>query len=233
MTLTPHPPGSALQVILLDVDGTLIDSNDAHAHAWVQALADHGYVVPFDTLRPLIGMGGDRILPQVAGLDPESREAKAIGEDRSAYFLRLLPALRPTPGARELLVALLDRGLELIVATSSTSEEVHGILAQAGVNDLIPLTTTSDDADASKPDPGIVIAALRRSGHQAGQALMIGDTPYDIEAAARARVPCIALRCGGGWTDAELRGAIEIHDDPASLLATLGTAGASLSSGRR
>src|SRR5215217_3525438 len=125
MTSPLHPPGDALQVILLDIDGTLIDSNDAHARAWVAALAAHGYVVPFDQVRPLIGMGGDKLTPELTGLDPESAEAERIGETRSEIFrARELPALRATPGARALLERLAALGLELVVATSAREDEV-------------------------------------------------------------------------------------------------------------
>src|SRR3954465_8022709 len=103
MTSPLHPPGDALHVVLLDIDGTLIDSNDAHARAWVGALAEHGYVVPFEQVRPLIGKGGDKILPELVGLDPESNEADRIADTRSALFRKELPHLKPTRGARALL----------------------------------------------------------------------------------------------------------------------------------
>ena len=220
MTQTPRAPGSALRTVLLDVDGTLIDSNDAHARAWVDALRAHGYVVLFEQVRPLIGMGGDKLLPALTGLDPKSGEAKRIGETRSELFLeRELPTLRPTPGARALLEHISALGLELVVATSARSDEVRALLEQAGVSDLIQLASSADDAARSKPDPDIVQAALRLSDSQAAHSAMIGDTPYDVEAAARARVPSIALRCGGWWDDATLAGATTIYDDPADLLA--------------
>jgi HAD superfamily hydrolase (TIGR01509 family) len=219
MTQTPRAPGSALRTVLLDIDGTLVDSNDAHARAWVGSLAAHGYVVPFEQVRPLIGKGGDKILPQLVGLDPESSEAERMSETRSELFLQELPTLRPTPGARALLERLIAEGLELVVATSAKAEEVRALLEQAGVSDLIQLASSSDDADRSKPDPDIVQAALRKSGSQALHSAMIGDTPYDIEASSRARVPTIALRCGGGWGDDALAGAVAIYDDPADLLA--------------
>jgi HAD superfamily hydrolase (TIGR01509 family) len=219
MTPTPRVPGPALRTVLLDIDGTLIDSNDAHARAWVDALRTHGYVVPFEEVRPLIGMGGDKLVPQLTGLDPESGEAKRLGETRSKLFLeRELPTLRPTKGARALLEQLTWLGMELVVATSAKSSEVQALLEQAGVADLIPLASSSSDADRSKPDPDIVQAALRKSGSLAAQSVMVGDTPYDIEAAGRAKVPSIALRCGGWWDDAALRGATAIYDDPAELL---------------
>ena len=220
MAQTPRAPGAALRTILLDVDGTLIDSNDGHARAWVGALRAHGYVVPFETVRPLIGMGGDKLTPQLTGLDPESGEAERISETRSELFLeRELPSLQPTRGARPLLEHMLDLGLALVVATSAQQSEVRALLERAGVSDLIQLASSADDAERSKPDPDIVQAALRLSGSQVAHSAMIGDTPYDVEAAARARVPAIALRCGGWWDDAALARAAAIYDDPADLLA--------------
>jgi HAD superfamily hydrolase (TIGR01509 family) len=219
MSPSPRAPGGALHTVLLDIDGTLLDSNDAHARAWVRSLAEHGYVVPFDTVRPLIGMGGDKLTPMLTGLDPESPESERIAESRSAIFRREeLPTLRPTPGARDLLVRLRSRGLELVVATSAKEDEVQALLEQAGVADLIQAASSSDDAERSKPDPDIVRAALSAARRPASHSIMIGDTPYDVEAATRARVPIVAVRCGG-WDDDALRGALAVYDDPADLLA--------------
>jgi HAD superfamily hydrolase (TIGR01509 family) len=218
-----HPPGDALQVVLLDIDGTLIDSNDAHARAWVGALAAHGYVVTFEQVRPLIGMGGDKMFPLLVGLDPKSGEAERISDTRSELFLRELPSLRPTPGARDLLALLQDEGLELVIATSAQESEVEELLQQAGVTDLVDTGASSDDAERSKPDPDIIHAALRRARRYSAHSVLIGDTPYDIEAANRARVPAIALRCGGWWTDEALHDAIAIYDDPADLCRNFST----------
>lgn len=219
MAQTPRAPGSALRTVLLDIDGTLIDSNDAHARAWVDSLRAHGYVVPFEQVRPLIGMGGDKVLPELTGLDPESGEAKRMSETRSELFLkRELPGLQPTRGARALLEHMLGAGLGLTVATSAKEDEVRALLEQAGVSDLIQLVSSADDAERSKPDPDIVQAALRLSRSQAAHSAMIGDTPYDVEASTRARVPAIALRCGGWWDDESLARATAIYDDPADLL---------------
>lgn len=220
MTQTPRAPGPALRTVLLDIDGTLIDSNDAHARAWVDSLRAHGYIVPFEEVRPLIGKGGDKVLPELTGLDPDSGEAKRMSETRSTLFLkRELPTLRPTSGARALLEHMTSVGLELVVATSAKSDEVRALLEQTGVSDLIQLASSADDAERSKPDPDIVQAALRMSGSQPAHSAILGDTPYDVEAAALAKVPCIALRCGGWWDDAALAGATAIYDDPADLLA--------------
>lgn len=212
-----HPPGAGVRAVLLDVDGTLIDSNDAHARAWAGALAAHGYVVSFDRVRPLIGMGGDKLLPALVGLDPESGEADRIAASRTELFQAELPRLRPTEGARALLERLVAEELDLIVATSAQASEVSMILQQAGVLDLIDAAASSGDASASKPDPDIVNAALRKAHQHAGNCVMIGDTPYDVEAAGAARVPAIALRCGGWWPDAAFRDAVAIYDDPADL----------------
>lgn len=219
----PHSdrPDPAQRVVLLDIDGTLIDSNDAHARAWVDSLAEFGYVVPFERVRPLVGMGGDKILPELVGLDPESPEAQRLSERRGEIFrTRELPHLQATRGARDLLVRLRADGYELSVATSAKADDVRATLEQALVADLIQTATSSDDAAHSKPDPDIVRAALGQSGHPASHAVMLGDTPYDIEAATRARVRIVALRCGGWWSDEALRGAVAIYDDPGALLAS-------------
>ena len=219
MATSPRAPGTALHTVLLDLDGTLIDSNDAHARAWVEALAVHGYVVPFERVRPLIGKGGDKVTPELIGVDPESEDAERNSKTRSEIFrTRELPSLRPTPGARALLEHLQAQGLELVVATSAKEAELQALLEQAGVADLIVAASTADDAKRSKPDPDIVRAALATVRRPAWHSVMIGDTPYDVEAATRARVPIIALRCGG-WDDAALAGALACYDHPADLLA--------------
>lgn len=217
MPLHLHPPGKALRVILLDIDGTLVDSNDAHARAWVGALAEHGYAAAFDVVRPLIGMGGDKLLPELTGLHPESSEAEGIGKSRGELFSKMLPSLRPTPGARDLLSLLKEKGFQLIVATSAQANEVRALLEQAGVADLIGEAASAGDADASKPDPDIIQAALSKAAALPSHSVMIGDTPYDIEAAGRAQVPTIAVRCGGWWPDVALSGAIGVYDNPGHL----------------
>jgi HAD superfamily hydrolase (TIGR01509 family) len=208
---------SGVSAILFDVDGTLIDSNRAHAEAWAQALTEHGFPHEADQIRPFIGMGSDKLLPAIARMDVESPRGKAILARKKTLFDERLPRLRPTRGARALLTFLRERGKTLVVATSADDEEMHAILQQAGVADLMPRRTSSDDAARSKPDPDIVRAALSRAGTTASAAVMIGDTPYDVEAAARAGVDCIAVRCGGWWQDPDLSGAVAIAEDPREL----------------
>jgi HAD superfamily hydrolase (TIGR01509 family) len=206
--------------VLLDIDGTLLDSNDAHARAWVETLARHGRPVRYERVRALIGKGGDKILATLLGIGDEEPLGRRLSEDRRRLFLgRYLRTLRPTPGARPLLERMRAEGLALVVATSASGDELAALLRQAGIDDLIASAATSSDAERSKPDPDIVGVALKRSGTTAARALMLGDTPYDIEAAARAGVATIALRCGRGWDDADLAGAIAIFDDPKALLA--------------
>ena len=185
------------KTLLFDVDGTLIDSNGAHAESWTQALREHGVTVEVDHIRRMIGMGGDKILPAVAHVSEESDAGRAIADRKKQIFSAMLPGLRATHGARPLLEYLSERQIELIIATSADDREMNAILQQAGVDDLIPSRTTKDDAPASKPDPDIVHAALARSWARPEQVLLIGDTPYDIEAADRAGIGAIALRCGG------------------------------------
>ena len=207
-----------LSAVLFDVDGTLIDSNAAHAETWAQALTEHGCPRDAAQVRPLIGMGSDKLLPVIAGLEAESREGRTIAQRKQELFAERLPRLQPTRGARALVAHLRERGKTLVVATSAGSEEMHAILRQAGVADLIPARTSSDDAEESKPDPDIVLAALRRAGAAPDATVMIGDTPYDIEAARRAKIDAMAFRCGGYWPDGSLGGALAILDDPEALL---------------
>lgn len=205
--------------VILDIDGTLLYSNDAHANAWVEAFAEHGYAVPFDEVRPLIGMGGDKLLPTVLpGLSDKEGVGKEIADRRKAIFLeKFLPHLQPTPGARDLVQCLRDDGFRLIVATSAQADEVEALLKAARVDDLLPERVTSSDAGDSKPAPTPVEIALKRLNLPPDEAIMIGDTPYDIESAAKVGVRTIALRCGG-TPEERLRGACAIYDDPADLL---------------
>jgi HAD superfamily hydrolase (TIGR01509 family) len=206
-------------VVILDIDGTLIDSNDAHAQAWVDVGREFGREIDFHHVRRLIGMGGDKVLPQVTGLEEETEEGQRIKERRGEIFReRYLPKLEPFPRARELLERFRGDGLMLVVATSASKEDMDGLLRQAGIRDLIEEKTSSSDADESKPDPDIVQAALKSADAEPGDAVMLGDTPYDVEASGRAGVRCVALRCGG-WGDADLGGAVAVYDDPADLLA--------------
>jgi HAD superfamily hydrolase (TIGR01509 family) len=211
--------GVGVRAVIFDIDGTLVDSNDAHAGAWVTALGEAGFRIEPSRVRQLIGKGGDKLLPQLTGLPKDSPDGERISRRRAEIFrTRYVPHLRPFRGARPLVQLLRDRGYELGIATSATPDELDPLLRIAEVDDLIPHRTSSGDADNSKPDPDIVQAALERLGCDPEDAVMIGDTPYDVEAAGRARVATIALRTGG-WADDDLAGAIAIYDDPEDLRA--------------
>jgi HAD superfamily hydrolase (TIGR01509 family) len=207
------------KVVVLDIDGTLIDSNDAHARAWVDMGREFGREIDFDHVRRLIGMGGDKVLPQVAGLEEETDEGQRMKKRRGEIFRdRYLPKLQAFPDARELLERFRADGYTLAVATSASKDDMDALLEQAGIADLMEEKTSSSDAEQSKPDPDIVQAALESADARPEQAIMLGDTPYDVEASGRAGVRCVALRCGG-WGDEDLGDAVAVYDDPADLLA--------------
>jgi HAD superfamily hydrolase (TIGR01509 family) len=207
-----------LRGVIFDVDGTLVDSNDAHAQSWVDTFAEAGYNVPFDVVRPLIGMGGDKLLPKAASIKSDSDEGKKLSKRRGEIFRqKYLPRLRALPGSRALVERVRSSGLKPVVATSAKDEELKGLLKAAEVADLMEEKATASDAKNSKPDPDIVKAAIDQADIPADQLVMIGDTPYDVEAATRAHVRVIAFR-SGGWKDADLEGAAEIYDSPADLV---------------
>lgn len=204
--------------VIFDIDGTLVDSNRAHAESWAETLATFGYHVSADQVQPLIGMGGDKLLPELTGVDIESAEGKKYSKHRTELFFRkYLPRLRAFPGARALAERFAAEGVRMVTASSASEEELEKLLEVAGVGDLLADTTSSDDAEHSKPDPDIVHAAVRRIGLSAGDLVMIGDTPYDVEASLRAGVRILAVR-SGGWTDQSLAGATAIYDDVLHLL---------------
>jgi HAD superfamily hydrolase (TIGR01509 family) len=207
--------------VLFDIDGTLVDSNDAHARAWVEAFAEAGIQVDFAHVRRCIGMGGDKLMPEVSGIREDSSRGESISRRRGEIFReRHLPHLQPFRDARELVAACKARGATCVAASSASKEDLRALLEIVGADSLLDAATSSDDAEESKPDPDIVQAALKKAGVRAGEALMIGDTPYDLEAAARAGVAVVAVRCGG-WGDEDLRGAKAIYDGPWDLLARL------------
>ena len=210
-----------LKAVLFDVDGTLVDSNDAHADAWVKAFTKHDVAVDWTKVRRCIGMGGDKLMPEVSGMDEASPEGSRIAEDRGEIFKRdFLPAIKPLRDSRALVAAIKERGYTVVAASSAKKSELTPLLKIAGAESLMDEKTSSDDAEESKPDPDIVIAALKRAHARPDEAIMIGDTPYDVAAATKAGVKIIGFR-SGGWGDADLEGAIAVYDGPWDLLARL------------
>ncbi|MDP9034488.1 MAG: HAD family hydrolase [Myxococcota bacterium] len=203
---------------LLDVDGTLLDSNMAHALAWRDALVEQGIAVQTETLEGLVGMGADELLPKLGLSDGEDPGKTAKERSGTIFREKYLPGLRPQRGARQLLALLRERGIARVVATSSNKDEIKLLLKAAGIQDLVEDTATASDASRSKPNPDIVEAAIERAGLPKECLVMLGDTPYDVTAAARAGIAVICVRCGG-WDDEALKGAAEIYDDPADIVA--------------
>ncbi len=196
-----------------------MDSNDFHASAWVEAAERHGRRLEHERARRLIGMGSDRFVPEAFGVDKASAEGRQLSEAwEEIYRQRYLPRLQATPGAADLLRRMKAEGLKLSVATSAEPSMLEQMLKVAGVAQLIEDSTTSGDTDESKPAPDILQAALDRSGLIPAETVMIGDTPYDLQAARKAGVRLVALR-SGGWSDADFEGAAAVYDHPADLLA--------------
>jgi phosphoglycolate phosphatase-like HAD superfamily hydrolase len=210
-----------VSAFILDVDGTLVDSNPAHAHAWRDALAERGYDLPLDRIQRLIGMGSDKLLPTLIDVDKDTPLGQELSERRKAIFAqRYLSHLQPTRGAPHLIDRLRQERLALMVASSAEGDELEKLLRVVGAPELAHRTPPPENVDASKPDPDVVAEALRTLERPAAEVLMLGDTPYDVEAASRAGVPIVALR-SGGWSDADLHGAVAVFDDPADLEAHL------------
>lgn len=175
----------------------------------------------FDAVRRRIGMGGDKLLPEVAPVDPDSPAGQAIAARRAVLFReRHLPGVTALPGARALVERLRAEGFALAVASSARKDELGPLLETAGVAGLFEAKTSADDAEESKPEPDIVVAARRRLGVDAPRAVLVGDTPYDREAARAAGVAFLGVR-SGGWDDAALHGALAVYADAADLLARL------------
>jgi phosphoglycolate phosphatase-like HAD superfamily hydrolase len=162
-------------------------------------------------------MGGDKLIPHVAGISADSPEGARISARRGEIFTSgYLPGIRPFPQVRALVQRFLDDGYTVVVASSAKEDEVRALLEHAGVADLIASQTSADDAERSKPDPDIVLAAIARSGAAREAIVMLGDTPYDVDAAHRAGIAIVAVE-SGGWRRDDLVGAIEVYRDPGDL----------------
>ncbi|HLL24546.1 MAG TPA: HAD family hydrolase [Kofleriaceae bacterium] len=207
----------SFDIYLLDVDGTLVDSNDAHANAWVEALAARGHDVPYDRVRRMIGMGGDRLVEELVGYPRGSDDNAKLGKERSQLFKdRWLRTVRPLPGSRELVLRLRESGRRYAIASAATKDELGPLLEIANIVDLARIKTSSTEVEESKPDPEIVKAALAKLGSDGTSAVMVGDTPYDLQAARDAGIASIGFT-SGGWTADELSDAIAVYAGPQAL----------------
>lgn len=220
--------------VIFDVDGTLIDSVPQHAKAWQDAFRDFGHDIPYEDLRRQIGKGGDLLLKVFLSEDEIREKGEELEQHRSKILKeRYLPTIRVLPQVRALVERLQANGKQLALASSAKGDELQTYKKIANIEDLIKTETSSDDAEKSKPNPDIFEAALERlDGIAAGDAIVIGDTPYDAEAASKAGVRTIGL-LSGGWSPEELKeaGCIATYRDPADLLAQYDSSPLSLSQG--
>lgn len=207
--------------VILDIDGTLVDTNYHHTLAWQRALREHGEVVPAWKIQRHIGMGGDQIVAAVAGEEVERRCGDAVRATEGERYAELIGEVEPLPGARALLVALRERGITIVLASSAKSDEVDVYLDMLDARELVDDWTTSADVEATKPEPDLVRAALDKAGG-ARDAVLVGDSAWDCEAAARAGIPTVGVLTGG-FARAELldAGASVVYESAEDLCAHL------------
>ena len=190
------------RTLLLDIDGTLVDSNDAHARAWVTAFSQEGFDVSFGQVRPLIGMGGDQVVPRLTGIHKDDPRFERLTDGWKASFESEFSGVRPFAGTLQLIERAQAADWKVVVATSGEPDMAERLLQLADVSDLLPERVSSQEVEQSKPEPDLMCAALEKAGAPAQDAWMLGDTRYDIEAAHRAGVKCAVVRLGGN-TDLE------------------------------
>ena len=209
---------------IFDLDGTLIDSVDLHALAWHEAMVRFGHDVSFEQARSQIGKGGDKLIPEFLSGDEQRDHGKELEEWRGNRFkTEYLPLVRPFSAVPELLRRVRNAGLRIAIGSSAKKDELNKYLDIARIADLVDMTTSSEDAEQSKPAPDIFEIVLKKLGIEGGDAVAIGDTPYDAAAAGKAKIATIGVLCGG-FTEASLRqaGCVEVYPGPAALLARFG-----------
>ena len=215
-----------IKAVIFDVDGTLIDSVDLHARAWQEALAHFGKHFDFERVRYQIGKGGDQLMPVFLSQKELDEFGDELEEYRGELFKReYLPKVKGFPAVRELFQRVKDEGLQTALASSAKEDELKAYKKIADIEDLVEEETSSDDAEKSKPHPDIFEAALARLGDMPpAEAVVVGDTPYDAEAASKAGLQTIGL-LSGGFPEEDLRaaGCVQIYRDPADLLANFDT----------
>jgi HAD superfamily hydrolase (TIGR01509 family) len=210
---TPAP-----KAVLFDIDGTLVDSNYLHIEAWSLAFDEVGHPVEAWRIHRSIGLDSDKLLEGLLGddLDELGDKAKQLHTD---LYAEMYERLRPLPGAVDLLRALKDAGIRVVLATSAPKKELDVLTGVLDSDDALHATTSSDDVETAKPEPDIVNVALERAGVQASEALFVGDAVWDMKAAGRAGVRAIGVRSGGfGAEELTDAGALQVFDDPQAVL---------------
>jgi HAD superfamily hydrolase (TIGR01509 family) len=206
---------------ILDIDGTLVDTNYQHAIAWFRAFRQNGIVLPIWRIHRHIGMGGDQLVGALAGDDVEEEKGDDIRDSEKTFYFELIDEVQPMEGARDLIVDLKESGHQVVLASSAKDDEVEHYLDLLDARDLADDWTTSADVEATKPAPDLVQAALKKIGAEDG--VMIGDTPWDVKAAKATGVDTLAVLTGG-FAEAELReaGAADVFESIAELRERLG-----------
>jgi HAD superfamily hydrolase (TIGR01509 family) len=207
-----------MSVAILDIDGTLVDTNYQHALAWWRAFHDNDIVLPIWRIHRHIGMGGDQLVESLTDADVEARLGDRLREREGERYREMIDEVEPMQEARELLADLHDRGHKVILASSAKPDEIGHYLDLLDARSIADAWTSSGDVEETKPQPDLVEAALERAGADPSEAVMIGDSPWDVEAAGRARVPTIAVMTGG-FSREELcqAGAREVYESVAEL----------------
>jgi HAD superfamily hydrolase (TIGR01509 family) len=202
--------------VILDIDGTLVDTNYEHTIAWYQAFRQHDVLLPLWRIHRHIGMGGDQLVGALAGEEIDEERGDDIRAAESALYLAMIEMTEPLEGARELIEDLKGAGREVVLASSAKEKEVEHYLDELDARDLVDSWTTSADVEQTKPEPDLVLAALEKL--DTDEAVMVGDTPWDVEAARRAGVDTIAVRAGG-FSEQELSdaGAVAVFDSIVEL----------------
>jgi HAD superfamily hydrolase (TIGR01509 family) len=214
-----------LRIALVDIDGTLLDSNYHHTVAWSRGFQEAGYTVPLRRIHRHMGMGGDRLVAAVVDDAAEEEHGDAIRERWEKEFDSMLAETRLLDGARELLDGLADAGLQVVLASSGKPKHAGHALDLLDARERTTAWTTSEDAEETKPHPELLQAALSKVGGRPEEAVVIGDAVWDVEAASRIGIPTVALLCGGFGRDELLRaGAVAAYDDPRDLLEQLDVA---------
>jgi HAD superfamily hydrolase (TIGR01509 family) len=200
-----------LTAAILDIDGTLVDTNYHHAVAWYRAFRAHGFVVQLWKIHRHIGMGGDQLVASLIGEEADKEHGDGIRDAESQAYMQLIDEVAPLEGARELILELKERGHTVILASSAKAEEAEHYVDLLVVRDLVDGWTTSADVKETKPQPDLVLAALEKAG--GGDAVMVGDSTWDCEAAKRAKIESIGVLTGG-FSDKELleAGASKVYE---------------------
>jgi HAD superfamily hydrolase (TIGR01509 family) len=209
-------------IAILDIDGTLVDTNYHHTIAWYRAFREHGIVLPIWRIHRHIGMGGDQVVKALTDERTEREQGDEIRAAEGSLYGELIDEVEPMAGSRELIEELKRRGHAVVLASSAKEQEVEHYLDLLDARELADSWTTSADVEATKPEPDLVRAALERAGGDHGEATMVGDTPWDVKAAAGAGVGTLTVLTGG-FAAQELRdaGAVDVFESVAVLCSKL------------